>query len=236
MRFGRLAHDPVALASVPAHRFGTVPPPPALDRRSVDFEPGLFQNDTLPDCTAVALANVARATAALNGYQLAVDPSAVPAFYAACVGVPDTEAAMALTDGAVALDVLARQARDGFDVGPQRLYGQSAAIDVASRSDLASGIARFVGYWGITLRERDMQTVGGRWDVVPGRDDGPVVGGHMIMAWDYFGLADSDVLRVGTWGVLQQATWAFVHARIEEAYGVAWPQLVAAPLNTASPD
>ena len=232
MKFGRLAHDPTALASVPAHRFGAVPPPPALDRRSVVFEPGLFQNDTLPDCTAVALANVARATAALAGYQLVVEPALVPAFYAACVGVPDTEAAMAVTDGAVALDVLARQARDGFDIGPQKLYGQSAAIDVASRSDLASGIARFVGYWGITLRERDMQTVGGRWDVVPGRDDGPVVGGHMVIAWDYFGLQDSDVLRIGTWGTFQQGTWAWVHARLDEAYGVGWPQLAAAPLNT----
>lgn len=230
MRFGRLAHDPIALASVPAHRFGAVPPPPALDRRSVDFMPGLYQNNYLPVCTAVALANSARATAALAGYQLVVDPALVPAFYAACVGVPDTDAAMEATDGAVALDVLARQARDGFNVGPQTLYGQSAAIDVASRSDLASGIARYVGYWGITLHDRDMQTVGGRWDVVPGRDDGPVVGGHMIIAWDYFGLADSDVVRVGTWGTLQQTTWRFVRARLNEAYGVAWPQLQAAPV------
>lgn len=231
MRFGRLQHDPVALASVPVHRFGAIPPPAALDRRGVDFEPGLFQNDVLPDCTAVALANSARATAALAGYQLVVDPALVPAFYAACVGCEDTDAAMEATDGAVALDVLARQARDGFDVGPQRLYGQPAAIDVAARSDLAGGISRYVGYWGITLRDRDMQTVGGRWDVVPGRDDGPVVGGHMVIAWDYFGLADTDVVRVGTWGQWQQATWAWVHARLNEAYGVAWPQLAAAPVK-----
>ena len=230
MKLGRKPCDLVALSRHPQHRFGAVSPHSSLDRRSVDFVPELYMNNVIPNCTAVALANVARATAALQGYQLVVDPATVPAFYAACVGVADTEAAMAVTDGAVALDVLARQARDGFDIGPQKLYGQSAAIDVASRSDLASGIARYVGYWGITLRERDMQTVGGRWDVVPGRDDGPVVGGHMIMAWDYFGLADSDVVRVGTWGVIQQATWAFVHARIEEAYGVAWPQLVAAPV------
>ena len=228
MRFGRLAHDPVALASVPAHRFGAVPPPAKLDRSGIDFTPGLYRNDALPDCTAVALANAARATAALNGYQLVVDPTTVPAFYAACVGVSDTDAAMSATDGAVALDVLARQARDGFDIGPQRLYGQSAAVDVGARSDLAGGIARYVGYWGVVLHDRDMQTVGDVWDAGP--SDGPVVGGHMVMAWDYTGLSDGDTVRIGTWGAWQRATWAWVRARLDEAYGVAWPQLAAAPV------
>lgn len=230
MKFGRLPHDPIALASVPAHRFAAIPPPPTLDRRSIDYAPELYGNDHLPDCTAVALANAARAAAVLNGYQLVVDPANIPAFYASCVGVADTDAAMEATDGAVALNVLERQARNGFDIGPQKLYGQAAAIDVTSRSDLANGVSRYVGYWGITLRDRDMQTVGGRWDIEPGRDDGPIVGGHMVIAWDYFGLSDSDVLRIGTWGQLQQATWRWVHARLDEAYGVAWPQLAAAPL------
>lgn len=227
MRFGRKPCNLDAVSRHPLHRFGAIEPLPRLDRSNIDFKPELYQNDILPCCTAVALANVARATAALQGYQLVVDPATVPAFYAACVGVSDTDAAMSATDGAVALDVLARQARDGFDIGPQRLYGQSAAVDVGARSDLAGGIARYVGYWGVVLHDRDMQTVGDVWDAGP--SDGPVVGGHMVMAWDYTGLSDGDTVRIGTWGTWQRATWAWVRARLDEAYGVAWPQLAAAP-------
>ena len=136
---GRIRHDPVALARAPSHRFGAVPPPVVLDRSATAFEPGLYYNDTLPDCTAVALANAARAVAALNGFDLVLDPARVPAFYGACVGNP---ADLAATDGAVMLDVLARQAASGFDVGPQTLYGLHATIDRHSRSALASGMAR----------------------------------------------------------------------------------------------
>jgi hypothetical protein len=219
---GRLRHDPVALARVPSHRFGAAPPPLTLDRSAIAFEPGLFQNDTLPDCTAVALANAARGIAALNGFDLVLDPACVPAFYGACVGDP---ANLAATDGAVMLDVLARQAAQGFDVGPQTLYGLHATIDRHSRSALASGMARLgVGYWGVTLRERDMERAG-LWDVQAGRDDGDVVGGHAIIAWDYSGLGDADTLRIGTWGAWQPATWAWVAARLDEAYGIVWRQL-----------
>jgi hypothetical protein len=219
---GRIPHEPAALARAPSHRFGAVPPPPILDRSRVSFEPSLYQNDILPDCTAVALANAARGVAALNGFDLVLNQSSVPAFYGACVGNP---ANLAETDGAVMLDVLARQAAEGFDVGPQTLHGLYATIDSHSRWALACGMARLgVGYWGVTLRERDMEhaTV---WDVQAGRDDGDVVGGHAIIAWDYSGLADGDTLRIGTWGGWQPATWAWVAARLDEAYGIVWRQL-----------
>lgn len=227
MRLGRLPHDPVALASVPVRRFGAIPPRKVLDRSCIDFVPGMFRNNVLPDCTAVAMVNAARAIAALRGYQLVVDPAQVPAFYAACVGVEPTEAAMIATDGAVALSVLERQDKHGFDIGPQALVGNHGVVPLA-RSDLAIGIDRFIGYWGITLHDRDMQDFGGVWDTVAGRDDGPVVGGHMVMAWDYTGLADQDTVRIGTWGVWQRATWRWVAARLDEAYGVTWKQLDAA--------
>jgi len=187
--------------------------------------PALYQNDTLPDCTAVSLANAARGVAALNGYQLAVDPACVPSFYAGCVGNPTD---LAATDGAVMLDVLQIQASQGFDIGTQRLAGLSGTLDVASRSALALGIARLgTGYWGVTLRERDMQR-GPVWDVQAGRDDGDVVGGHAVIAWDYTGLADSDTVRIGTWGGWQPATWAWVAARLDEAHGIVWRQLARA--------
>ncbi len=221
-RLGRKPHDPAMLARVPSHRFGAVPPPPRLDRKAVAFAPGLYSNDTLPDCTAVALANAARGVAALNGYGLVLDAARVPAFYGACVGNPPD---LAATDGAAMLDVLARQALGGFDIGPQILHGLYATLDPHSRSALAGGMARLgTGYWGVTLRERDMQGAA-VWDVQEGRDDGSVVGGHAIIAWDYSGLADGDTVRLGTWGAWQPATWAWVAARLDEAYGVVWRQL-----------
>jgi hypothetical protein len=221
-RLGRKPHDPAAVRRVPSHRFGAVPPPPRLDRGAVDFAPGLYANDTLPDCTAVALANAARGVAALNGYGLVLDPARVPAFYGACVGNPRN---LAATDGAVMLDVLARQALGGFDVGPQILHGLYATLDPHSRSALARGMARLgIGYWGVTLHERDMDG-NPVWDVQTGRDDGSVVGGHAVIAWDYSGLGDGDTVRLGTWGGWQKASWAWVAARLEEAYGIVWRQL-----------
>jgi hypothetical protein len=113
-RLGRLAHDPTALAAAPSHRFGTVPAPKFVDRAPVDFQPKLYRNDILPDCTVVALANAARGLAALNGFDLVVAEDSVPAFYGDCVGNPPD---LAATDGAVMLDVLQRQAGMGFDIG-----------------------------------------------------------------------------------------------------------------------
>jgi hypothetical protein len=221
-RLGRIAHDPVAVARVPSHRFGAVPPPPRLDRGAVTFQPGLYANDRLPDCTAVALANAARGIAALNGFDLVLQPARVPAFYGACLGNPPD---LAATDGAVMLDVLARQAARGFDIGPQVLHGLYATLKTSSRSALASGMARLgVGYWGVILRERDMEGAA-LWDVQDGRDDGDVVGGHAVIAWDYTGLGGSDIVRLGTWGAWQKASWAWVAVRLEEAYSVAWRQL-----------
>jgi hypothetical protein len=199
-----------------------MPPPRRLDRRAVAFEPGLYANDILPDCTAVSLANAARGVAALNGYDLVVDQACVPVFYSACVGDPPD---LAATDGAVMLDVLNRQAAHGFDIGPQILHGLHGTINSKSRSALAHGMARLgVGYWGVVLRERDLERAA-LWDVRRGRDDGAIVGGHTVIAWDYSGLGDEATVRLGTWGAWQPATWAWVAARLEEAHCLVWRQL-----------
>jgi hypothetical protein len=199
-----------------------MPPPRRVDRRAVAFEPGLYANDILPDCTAVSLANAARGVAALNGYDLVVDQACVPVFYSACVGDPPD---LAATDGAVMLDVLNRQAAHGFDIGPQILHGLHGTINSKSRSALAHGMARLgVGYWGVVLRERDLERAA-LWDVRRGRDDGAIVGGHTVIAWDYSGLGDEATVRLGTWGAWQPATWAWVAARLEEAHCLVWRQL-----------
>ena len=226
-RLGRLAHDPVKLAAAPRHTFGAAPPPPIVDRSSIDFVPGLYQNDTLPVCTCAGLANVASGLAALNGYGLVIDPAQPVAFYAAVLGVANTLAAIEATDGTQMADVLNRMQTAGFNAGPRVLAGQWGTVTTV-RSQLATSIARLgVGYWGVTLKERDMEAFssGAPWDVQDGQDDGATVGGHAVIAWDYTGLTDHDTVRIGTWGTWQTATWAWVADRLDEAHGVTFPPL-----------
>jgi hypothetical protein len=108
------------------------------------------------------------------------------------------------------------------------LAGVFGTIEAKNRAALALGMSRLgAGYWGVTLRERDMQQLP-VWDVQEGRDDGVVVGGHALIAWDYTSLADDGLVRLGTWGVWQKATWAWVAARLDEAHGLVWRQLARA--------
>lgn len=225
MRLGKLPSDAIRLAQAQGHRFGAVLPPATLDRSVVDFVPGLYGNDTYPCCTAVALANCARGVAHLNGYDLIVEESKPLAFYGQCVGNPPD---LALTNGAVALDVLGRQARAGFDIGPQTLVAQWGTIDTKSRTAIARAMA-VMGplYLGVMLHDREMQT-SGVWDVQPGRDDGPVIGGHMVPGWSFDGLADNSIVQIMSWGRFQPVTWAWLMARLDEAHGVAWRQLARA--------
>jgi hypothetical protein len=212
---------------VPRHTFGAFAPlaPPSLDRSAVLFTPQMYENDTLPDCTAVAYANAARAVAALNHYNLAVDPPTVPAFYGAVLGHPPD---LAATDGAAMLDVLDYQDAHGMDIGPQRLSAHFGAVDAKNRHALAASLDRFgPGYWGVVLRERDLDTAGlGQWTI--SRDDGEIVDRHAVMAWDYTGLGNADTVRLGTWGGWIPASWGWVLLRIEEAYSLFWRQLATA--------
>jgi hypothetical protein len=198
-----------------------------VDRREVPFQPGLYHNDTLPDCTAAGLANAANAVAALNGFALAIVPEKVIAFYAGCVGCAPTFPAMLDTHGAMALDVLNRQVTQGFDVGSQvPLVGLHGVLP-HDRTTLACAIDRLGhAYLGVTLHERDMEARP-VWDVVDGRDDGQVVGGHLIVAWDYTGLSDDATARVATWGKFQPATWRWLETRLNEAHALIWRQLGA---------
>jgi hypothetical protein len=226
MKLGRILHDPALVSALPQHKFGASPPPPVLDRASVDYTPMLYHNDDYPDCTAVGYVNGARAVAALNGYQLVVNDNAALQFYSHVVGDPPD---LAITGGALVTDVLAYQDAHGVDIGPQSLVARYGRVDTGSVTDLAHGMARLgFGYWGVSLRDRDMQSVGKLWDIEAGRNDGSVVGGHILLGWDYAGLALTDTVRLATWGRWQPATWGWVIARLDEAYGMTWRQLVRA--------
>lgn len=228
MRLGRLALDPATVAKVPSlgtHTYALTPPPPEVNRKGVDYTPGLYQNDVLPVCTAAGLANAATQVAALNGWKLAVDPTAIPEFFAECVGCANTFDAIQATQGAYLTDVLRRQLTFGFSIGPQVLVGLPGKVRLG-RVAIAQTIATFGHNWaGFDLYERDMDlpTV---WDL--GSLAGNVVGGHCMTFWDYTGLGDTDVVRLASWGQLRNATWQWVETRIRESYAFYWRQLTSA--------
>lgn len=225
MRLGRRPHSPDALARCPAHRFGAALPPATLDRSHINFTPELYGNDTYPNCTAVAIANAARGIAALNGYDLVVDPTKPLVFYGDCIGNPPN---LETTDGAVFQDVLDRMSGSGYDIGPQRLVGRYGSVDRTSVTALANAVNRLGPLpLGITLFDRDMQGVGTLWQA-PADISGAQVGGHELILWDYDGLGDTGTIRLGTWGVWQVATWVWLLDRLDEAHALVFRQLARA--------
>ena len=223
MRFGRLSPNKTELASAHAHTFGVRLAQPVLNRQSVAFTPGLYRNDTLGDCTVVSIANMINAKSALNGYQTYIDSDKVVEFFKEAAGNPPD---LTTVDGLVYLDVINRQAQLGFDTGHDRLYGLPGTVGL-SRNELALGMEAFgsVGL-GVTLRDRDVQTTSSYSTLDAGPSDGNVIGGHAIIGWDYTGLGDTDIVRIGTWGYWQMVTWRWIDARLEEAHATNWPQLL----------
>lgn len=231
MRLGRLPHDPERLAEAPRHTFGAVPAPVRLDRSSMDYRPGLYDNDKYSNCTIVSLFNAARAVAKIQKYVLNVDPSLPLKDFADFLGNPVNLLAV---EGAVMQDVLDWQAKNGLNVCYERLYGVPKTIDLTNRQAVALAIWGFGHLWlGIDLRERDMENFESLkpWDVEDGRDDGEVVGGHAVNVWDYTGLKDGDTCRCGTWGSWQSFTWDWLKDRGAEAHILEWNQLKAAPVR-----
>jgi hypothetical protein len=231
---GRHAHDPGRVAALPSHVMAASKPPIALDRSSIPFTPGLYENDTLPICTACATANCARAYSWIKTQvDTVVQPAMVPAFFAACLSIPNTPAAIGATDGAVMLDILDMAQSTGYDVGqPSPLYPTVHAIDFGDRMALADAILRYgAANIGIALAMADqrMQV----WDIYTPADAGDPTPGswglHDTFIWDYDGLDDTSLVRIGTWGYWQQATWRWVRKAVEEAYRLNWPQLDPAP-------
>ena len=237
MMFGRLPHDPAALARAPSlagHPLATMAPSPVIDRRQVPFQPRPFWNGSmvpvsqtpeLPDCTAAMVANLALGIGALNGFQpIILDPT-VPAFYADTIGQPGaTLAALAGTQGAVMLDVMRYAATRGFSTGAQLLVPRFGTLAV-DRTRIAAAIDRLGGAaLGVTLYQRDMDTAGSGASWTPD-NPGPVLGGHALMAWSYTGLGDTDTVLLATWGGFQPATWPWIEARTDEAYGMVFDQL-----------
>jgi hypothetical protein len=230
---GRGAVDPAAFAAVP-RLYAEMQPAPKLDRSAIPFTPGCYQNNILPNCVAVALANSARATAWVHtGADILVNDAKVPAAYAAWVGCDDTMEAMAASDGVNMIHAYNYAEGNGFDLGEQvPLVPVWRRIEPKDRMALAHAMLYGGVPLGVNLSRSDDKTTGSTWTLnppAPAGDPKPGSwGGHAIMAWDYTGLGDDDIVRLATWGTWQSATWGWLENRMDEAYAVSWRQLAVA--------
>lgn len=232
---GRHAHDQGRVAALPIHTVAADRPPLVLDRSSLAFLPGDYGNSTKPICTAVAKFNTARAYSWANAHtDIVADPAKPEAFFAEALGIPNTDAAVMATDGAVMLDIAEYAATHGIDFGQQtRLVPSFVAIDFANRMALADAVLRFgAADIGVALAMADQQMP--VWDTdTPASAGDPTAGSwglHDTFIWDWDGLDDTSLVRLGTWGYWQKATWRWATKAIEEAYRLRWRQLDPAPV------
>ncbi|PYD63569.1 hypothetical protein [Gluconacetobacter entanii] len=210
--------------------------PPRLIRDHIDPAPLMLGNDVLGDCTSAGLGNHARATAALAGYQVDVTTAQAEAFYSLSTGYvpgdPRTD------NGGVEVDVLTTAMRDGYAVTNQTLFplwGSADPDDLNGVRNIMAGLS--AAYLGVQLSESDMwedengdlspvwdtDTPAGHGDPTPGS-----AGGHCLLAWDYTGTDDTDLVTFLTWGGKQKGTWRWFKSRRMEVHGLAWLQLLSA--------
>lgn len=245
MKLGRTPHDPQLVALAPqldTHPIAQMIPPASLVQPDDNWMPGLYCNDALPDCTAVALANTMRSFASLQGASIDIDDSYVPIFYGDTIDMPGASLpVLAATGGANMLSVLQYQRVHGFQIGPltppyspRPMFADFGSTDPRNRIIQACVIWKFgAAYWGIKLTQNDMDKfqAGEDWDD-DGSDTSPVIGGHAIPGRSYEGLGDTEKVTVFTWGQRQKATWRWLMLRLEESYGVIWQQLMLSKNTT----
>ncbi len=227
VRLGCLPHDPARAALLPAARYGAALPPASIPVPT--WQPAMLDNDTLPNCTAVALANAARAWAhRQERLDVLITAPAVDALYAAAIGMPGATAAqLAVTDGADPLAVVEQAQARGFNVGSQVPLVPDFATVAVDRTALANAMARAGGVMlALTLYAADMADfeAGRSW---VGALSGFVAGGHMVCACAYDGLGDADAVHIATWGAWQPASWGWVLARARLGVATGWRQLTA---------
>lgn len=226
LRLGRLPHSQQRVAAAPSlatHTFAAIAPAVRVDRSTVPYHPRMFDNDRYGDCSAANTANYMTGFALLNGAPPVIADDAPLKFFAGCVGLAVDDPALEASDGVVILTMLDHQWRNGFDVGPQTLYAEYGTVPL-ERAALANLINRLGGGgFGFDLYAGDM-TMPAIWDT--DYDRGDFVGGHWVHGWDYTGLGDTDTVRFATWGGFQAATWRWVQARVQEAHGMIWRQLM----------
>ncbi len=167
------------------------------------------QNDTIGDCTSVAIANIllARNTwAAHTAYPTTAD---IVSFYERFGYKPGNP----LTDqGATLLECMQSWMKDGYPVRGQtnKLLG-FAAVDFHNLNLLKTAIEIFGDvYLGVNLTvAQQTQTV---WNYVPNDQEW---GGHSVSLNSF---AEDGSFRVVTWAEWMKVTPAFMQNQVQEAY------------------
>jgi hypothetical protein len=234
-RLGRLQPDAEMLRRCPqlgVGSFGAKRSISSLDRRSTGFNPDNDRNNELSNCTAVAVANYARAAAlVIGGYKIVIPTPKVVGFYSQTTGYDGTPA----TDrGGFIPKVLANQTAQGFDTGDQtRFVGAWGTFDPLDVNLARNAMAETAGVdIGIALSISDQNTPG-VWDINPPASAGDPTPGswglHSALGFDFTGTEDTDTVRIGTWGGWQDVTWRWWRKQVDEAHSIAWRRFGVAP-------
>ena len=185
----------------------------------------MFDNDTLGDCTAAALANQEIAWGQACGAPATITEKQVVAFYSATTGYTPTNPES--DEGGIESDILAQWLKTPGLLGGYNLNAY-AAFHAKNPESLKDSIWITGGaYLGLDLPET-IQTQGELWQVPA---HGPVgagapgsLGGHAVCALGY----DARVVYFASWGALYQMTWDFYTTYVEEAYSLISPDFIAA--------
>lgn len=219
-----------------APRLGALPyatqkaPDRVLNRPDANAQ--MFLNDTLSDCTAAGIGNSLLAVSALQGWKLDLRDSDALAFYEGSAGY--TPSNPLSDDGCTGPTALNYAVNKGFGSADGTYYGVWGNVDSDDRNGIANTIAELgVCAIGVELAISDMNQVDDNehciWtknnflhgDTTPGS-----AGGHFLLAYEYDGLGDDDVVTLITWGSQKtRCTWGWLSNRIVEAHGIIWPQL-----------
>ena len=235
--FGRLSHHPERLARAlaaspapvqPLYRF-------VLDRGDIDPLPSMWGNDTGPTCTVAGLANGATAQGVVRSAPPVIAEGKPQALYAIVDGMPGaTQQEIDATEGLVVMDLLDYVITNGFDAGQQVPLVPIQRYAIPNTREAIAGAMCdekiVTAYLGIRLYEADMAMFGKGPLVAPIANSGALVGGHVLLGWDYpKGLRDYNLTTLITWGARQPVSWEWLMERLDETHAIEWPQLQAAP-------
>lgn len=210
-----------------SHPFSSMRAPLSFARPIGSYLLDMGGNDTAGDCAEAGYYNAVRVQANLAGWHPAIAPGAALTYYGKFGYVPGQS-----DPGTLLSALLADQTKNGvagaMDGSPY--VGLWSAVEPDNLNLLRCCIASFgLAYLGIRVLVGD--TFQGVMDLGTGGDQ-TLEGGHCLMALQYTGIEDTDVVTLGTWGSpapnqpLYQCTWRWLENRLEESYALVHPQLV----------
>jgi len=206
---------------------GLAAPPSMIDWTAGLTAWGMMLNDQLGDCTIAAVGHAVQAWTACEGSELTVPDWAVLDYYEAWDGYIAGDPAS--DQGGVEVDVLNQWRQYGFGLRKNRqgdcsLYAYCDP-EPGNVAHVKQAISLFGGvYIGVALPlSAQGQAV---WDVVgdgcTGNSAPGSWGGHAVWVPKY----TPSRLTCVTWGGLQDMTWAFWKAYVDESHALLSPQFL----------